>query len=92
MKIKMRTLSASPQGVLEPGKEYDLDEKFAKDLVAGGYAVPAKKQAPASAASAAVEPVETAVVEPEAEKAIRRTAPHRAGRTNPGKDTKKKEG
>ena len=38
MKIEMRTLAAGPSGNLLPGQQYDLDEKFAAELVKGGYA------------------------------------------------------
>ena len=36
----MLTLQAGPKGVREPGKEYDVPDKEAKDLIAGGYAQP----------------------------------------------------
>ncbi|MDP2990203.1 MAG: hypothetical protein Q8O57_06530 [Kiritimatiellota bacterium] len=68
MKITMRTLSAGPQGTLEAGKTYDVEDKFAKELVAGGYAIPAGKTAPA----VEFEPVqvETTVAIPAPEKAV----------------------
>lgn len=39
MKVKMRTTSAGPRGVLDAGKVYDLPAKQAEELVEGGYAV-----------------------------------------------------
>jgi len=39
MKIKMRSLAASPYRVLEPGKTYNLPRDEAQELIAGGYAV-----------------------------------------------------
>lgn len=38
MKIKMFALQAGPDGVREIGKVYDVPEKEAKELIAGGYA------------------------------------------------------
>ncbi len=37
-RIKMKTLSASPHGVMEPGKTYPVDDKTAASLVKNGYA------------------------------------------------------
>jgi len=45
MKIRMKTLCAGPQGVLDAGKVYELDPKRAKDLIDGGYAVEVKPEA-----------------------------------------------
>ncbi len=39
MKIRMRTLAAGPNGVLEVGKTYDIEDKEAKQLIEGRYAV-----------------------------------------------------
>lgn len=38
MEIKMKTLSAGPSGVRNPGSIHNIDAKEAKDLIAGGYA------------------------------------------------------
>jgi len=56
MNIRMLALQAGPNGVREIGKEYDVPEKEAKELINGGYAEPVKAK-----------DVE-AVVEPTAEK------------------------
>lgn len=37
-RIKMLTLSAGPDGVMDPGKEYDVDDNTAKVLVQGRFA------------------------------------------------------
>lgn len=39
MLIKMLTTMAGPNGVASSGQEIDVSEKFAIDLVSGGYAV-----------------------------------------------------
>jgi hypothetical protein len=38
MRITMRTLSVGPQGSMEPGKTYDVDDDFARSLIAYGFA------------------------------------------------------
>jgi hypothetical protein len=38
MWIEMKTLSAGPKGSREPGKSYDVPDKEARELIAGGYA------------------------------------------------------
>ena len=43
--IRMITLAAGPQGVLQPGKVYQVDDALADALVAGRYAVLAPKGA-----------------------------------------------
>lgn len=48
MKIKMLVSSAGPAGVRNEGGVYDVDEREAKELVAGGYALEAL-DAPAKA-------------------------------------------
>lgn len=50
----MLTLSASPDGVLEQGKTYELDSRRALPLIEGGYARP-DGSAPAKPAPAAPE-------------------------------------
>jgi uncharacterized Zn finger protein len=50
MKIKMLTLSAGPEGVLEAGKSYDVDKKFGQALIEGRYAVVATIISKAAAA------------------------------------------
>jgi len=47
MKIKMKVTAAGPDGVLNEGKEYDVDNKKGRGLVDGGYAVEVKAAAPA---------------------------------------------
>ena len=39
MKIKFRTVSASAMGVFHVGDVAELDDKFAKPLIDGGFAV-----------------------------------------------------
>ena len=60
MKVKMLTLQAGPKGVREPGKEYDVPDKEAKELIAGGYAQPVgvEKAASRRGAEKATEPVD----------------------------------
>lgn len=38
MRIKMKTDSASPDGVMTIGKEYEVDSDVGEALVKGGYA------------------------------------------------------
>ncbi|MBO9598637.1 MAG: hypothetical protein J7559_12575 [Cohnella sp.] len=38
MKIKMKTLAAGPDGILQPNETYDVDQQKADDFVSGGYA------------------------------------------------------
>ncbi len=38
MRIKMRTLASGPEGHVHPGTILELNEKEAKELIAGGYA------------------------------------------------------
>jgi hypothetical protein len=38
MIIKMKSLAASPEGVMTAGKEYDIDADAAQALIDGGYA------------------------------------------------------
>lgn len=38
MKIKMKSLAASADGVLAIGKEYEVSEEVGKALIDGGYA------------------------------------------------------
>jgi hypothetical protein len=66
MKIRMLTLFAGPSGVMENGREYDVNPALAKQLIDGHYAVSVEKK-PASVvienAAAPVEPVEKAVID-----------------------------
>ena len=39
MKIKMKSLYAGPNGVMESGREYDVPPAVANELIAGRYAV-----------------------------------------------------
>lgn len=39
MIIRMNTTAAGPDGVFVAGVEYDMDEKKAKQLIKGNYAV-----------------------------------------------------
>lgn len=67
MKIKMKKLAAGPDGVMHPGKEYDMSDATGKQLVDGGYAerVVVEKPDKPEIETAMVEPSETAV-KPEA--------------------------
>lgn len=38
MLVKMKTLSAGPNGPVQPGQQVDVPPKEAKELIAGGYA------------------------------------------------------
>ena len=42
MRIRMLSLSAGPDGILQAGHTYDLAEDQARVLVTGGYAVPVR--------------------------------------------------
>lgn len=57
MKIRMLTLAAGPDGVLQPGQEVDLPGEQARALIEGGYAEAVEK----IRETAAVEPPEKAV-------------------------------
>ena len=66
MKIKMITLYAGPNGVMENGREYDVNPALAKQLVDGRFAVMVGREpAPVviETAVAPVEFVEKAVIE-----------------------------
>lgn len=52
MKIRMRTTSAGPAGVRDYGREYDVPESEARDLIAGHYAVAVNGHQAAGAATA----------------------------------------
>lgn len=52
MLINMKTLSAGPEGNRLPGKNYEVPDKEAKELIAGGYAVEAKREAAPERATA----------------------------------------
>ena len=49
MKIKMLTLQAGPDGVRKAGQSYDVPNKEANELIAGGYAVAVKVEENAEA-------------------------------------------
>lgn len=74
MRIKMKVTSASPDGVLNEGKSYDVVDAKGKQLVAGGYATevavapPQPEEEVAAEDEAPIEP-ETAT-EPEPEVAV----------------------
>ena len=38
MRIRMRDLAAGPRGTFRPGKEYEVDAAFGKELVKAGHA------------------------------------------------------
>jgi hypothetical protein len=58
MRIVMKTNSAGPEGTRWAGKEYDVPDKEAKELIDGKYAEPAKSKK-----------VERATAEPDGEDA-----------------------
>lgn len=80
MKIRMKATSAGPDGVLNEGKVYDVDDAKAQGLVSGGYAVevavapPAPEEVADEADTPEAEP-ETAVAPPAPEEAT--AAPQR---------------
>jgi len=39
MKVKMLTLSASPEGVFHPGDQREISEEKGKQMIQGNYAV-----------------------------------------------------
>lgn len=59
--IRMITLAAGPQGVLQPGKVYQVDDALAAALIAGHNAVLAPKEA--SVEVAAIDAPERAIVQ-----------------------------
>jgi hypothetical protein len=59
--IRMITLAAGPQGVLQPGRVYQVDDALAETLVTARCAVWAAKGEPVEVA--AVAPPERAVVQ-----------------------------
>ncbi|QDV34023.1 hypothetical protein [Tautonia plasticadhaerens] len=73
MRVRLHSLAAGPDGVLQPG-EHDLAEAFARALVAGGYAVPI--DADATPESAETDPGP----EPETTEAPRPATPKRKGK------------
>lgn len=54
MRVRMKTLSAGPAGVLAVGEVYDLPEAQARELVAGNYAEPVDRPAVPAKETAAV--------------------------------------
>ena len=71
MKITMLTTAADPQGNYQAGLSYevgvDIPKEKAQAFLQGGYARLTEKARPAAASAA---PIETAVAEPVAEKAV----------------------
>ena len=43
MKIRMKTTSAGPAGSMQAGREYEVPDAEAKDLIAGGYTTPVER-------------------------------------------------
>lgn len=72
MRIKMRTTSAGPAGVMLAGAEYNVSDAQGKALCAGNYAVPVEekksepkpKEVPAAETAAAPEAPESADMTP----------------------------
>ncbi len=70
MRVKMLTRAAGPDWKADAGVEIDLPLNVAAGLVSGGYAVALEKAKPAP--PPVVAPVvETAAVEPRAERAVK---------------------
>lgn len=59
MKVRFKTIAASPEGVIQVGQVVDVDNKFGKALLEGDYAE--LVDAPAEPAEA---PAEAEVVKP----------------------------
>ena len=73
MKVKMLTRAAGPDWKASAGDELDLPLSVAAGLVSGGYAMALEKAKPAP--PPVVAPVvETAAVEPRAERAVKAKA------------------
>ncbi len=70
MKVRMKTLMAGPDGVLQPGQVVDLPVEQAETLIAGGFAVAVevaqKLESPPVAVEGAPEPEKPQIVEDEA--------------------------
>ena len=84
MKIRMKVTSAGPDGVLNEGKVYDVDDARAKGLVAGGYATEEAAappvEAPAPEATAEVEEATVEAPETATAPAQRRSPSNRGAR------------
>jgi len=82
MRIKMKVLGSGPDGMLNVGEEYDIDDSMGQELVDGGYAElisdpPAAKEAKSEAADANSEPPageDPPKAEPAAEEKPKRTS------------------
>lgn len=59
MTVKMKTLSAGPNGVREIGKTYEVDAEEGQALCSGGFAVPVGVVPQETRATATVAPAET---------------------------------
>lgn len=58
IRVRMRTLASGPEGIMRPGRTYDIDAGQAKELIEGGYAEAVKGAAPETAS---MQPPEKAV-------------------------------
>lgn len=70
MKIKMLTISASPNGVMQVGKVYEVSAVVGRSLIAGGFALelPPVVKVPARGETAIRETPEKAVLPPRGKK------------------------
>jgi hypothetical protein len=86
MKVRMKTILASPTQNAKPRQVIEVSEEEAQDLIAGGFAeaVPAPRLAETVAVAVAPSPVETATAPPAEAKAV---APEssRGGKPKPPK-------
>lgn len=62
MKIRMKTLMCGPDGNFFPDKEYNIPEKEAKSLLAGGFAMKVKQQMKTKIETATIEAPENAML------------------------------
>ena len=74
MRVKMLSRAAGPDWKASAGDELDLPLNVAAGLVSGGYAVALEKTKPAPPPVVAPVVVETAAVEPPAERAVKAKA------------------
>ena len=80
MKIKMTSLAAGPAGIMYPGREYNLPDEQARELIDGGYAEITSLQI----VDTIDESIETATLESAVETTMKKPSPrrHRRPRKN----------
>jgi hypothetical protein len=89
MKITMLTIAAGPQGSYQPGQILEVGTEIPKEMaqafVDGGFARLTEKARPAAPVPEAAVVVETAVVEPVAEKMVKKLVRRQIASARPSK-------